>query len=191
LDFWWHSFRIVFNCCTFKSIAIYCFELEFFLCTCNPCYGNYHFVKFRQSNRISNSLIVIIWFKRQCTCAKMELKLCFSVEIEIFTYAIDIFSFILFCLFSFFPSFILQFKPVSVGFRLIGRASETQKETATKDPGDTQIFLRLRPSGSFTSSVYSIETWDPSLESHPNDFVRLGLELTSLSLTTIYIYYYK
>ena len=35
------------------------------------------------------------------------------------------------------------------------------------------------PSGSFTCPVYSTDTWDLGLKSHPNDMVRRGIELTT------------
>ena len=39
------------------------------------------------------------------------------------------------------------------------------------------------PSGSFTCSVYTTDTWDLGLKSHPNDMVRRGIGLTTPGFT--------
>ena len=41
------------------------------------------------------------------------------------------------------------------------------------------------PSGSFTCPVYSTDTWDLGLKSHPNDLVPLGIELTTPGITIL------
>ena len=52
----------------------------------------------------------------------------------------------------------------------------------TEEPGDALLFLE-EPSGFFTCPVYSNDTWDLGLKSHPNEMVRRGLELKTPGLT--------
>ena len=51
-----------------------------------------------------------------------------------------------------------------------------------RNPGDALLFSK-KPSSSFTCPVYSTDTWDLGLKSHPNDLVQRGIELKTLCLT--------
>ena len=74
-------------------------------------------------------------------------------------------------------------------FGLIGRPRERDADTFL--PVTTRAMpysFSNEPSGSFTCPVYSTDTWDLDLKSHPNDLVRRGIELRTPGLTYLACY---
>ena len=69
---------------------------------------------------------------------------------------------------------------LSASFGLIGRQREREADRGTRA---MPYSFSNEPSGYLTCPVYSTNTLDLGLKSHPNDMVRWGIELTTPGLT--------